>query len=355
MTEFNKKRKIDDNNQINKDEKNYHPFVRSTKKRDVLPVSPNNYLNNVKQFKKYIKEEEEKEKEKEKEKEIKKKDEIENDIEMDTETETDINSTVSSIDSLKRSIASNINVNNTAKNNESVNEINNNPFISPLLYNKKAVIIETEYELRKKIKELKQQLDSQKLDYELKLSELNGKYLEEHMNLEHNIDTLRMENIDLKKMAQNLDLEKQNLETTRRILYEKEVKSKDTIKKLEEELTSLKNKIKLELHKSNKESISLKEALFNSEQNLNQYKSENELNIDSIRKNFKNYEEEISFLKTELEKRTNQLNENMLRLKEVEDQYKDTQLENKKLKQNGTSEEMKVIKKELQCMLVIDI
>jgi len=38
----------------------------------------------------------------------------------------------------------------------------------------------------------------------------------------------------------------------------------------------------------------------------------------------------------------------MLRLKEVEDQYKDTQLENKKLKQNGTSEEMKVIKKELQ-------
>jgi len=29
------------------------------------------------------------------------------------------------------------------------------------------------------------------------------------MNLEHSIDTLRIENVDLKKLAQDLDLEKQ--------------------------------------------------------------------------------------------------------------------------------------------------
>ena len=55
----NKKRRLDDN-QDKKDDLNYHPFVRSTKKRDVLPISPNNYLNNIKHLKQYQKEEEEK-------------------------------------------------------------------------------------------------------------------------------------------------------------------------------------------------------------------------------------------------------------------------------------------------------
>jgi len=56
---------------------------------------------------------------------------------------------------------------------------------------------------------LKNQLEEQKLEYELKLSELNSKYLEEHMNLEHSIDTLRIENITLKKSKEESDLEKQ--------------------------------------------------------------------------------------------------------------------------------------------------
>lgn len=70
-------------------------------------------------------------------------------------------------------------------------------------------LIETEYELRKKVKELQNQMDAQKLNYELKISELNNKYLEEHMNLEHNIDTLRIENIGLKKSTEDLELQKQ--------------------------------------------------------------------------------------------------------------------------------------------------
>jgi len=59
MTEIinNKKRKIDDGNKDKKVESNYHPFVRSFKKKDVLPVSPNNYLINVKQLKQYTKDE----------------------------------------------------------------------------------------------------------------------------------------------------------------------------------------------------------------------------------------------------------------------------------------------------------
>ncbi|KAG4088465.1 hypothetical protein H8356DRAFT_958512 [Neocallimastix lanati (nom. inval.)] len=226
---------------------------------------------------------------------------------------------------------------------------NYHPF--PLLRNKKAVIIETEYELRKKIKDLENQLDAQKLKYELKLSELNGKYLEEHMNLEHSIDTLRIENVDLKKLAQDLDLEKQNLETTRRIIYEKEIKSKETIEKLEDELKKLKNETKLELYQTNSESISLKEALFNSQQDIQNYISSNEFNINSINDNFKNYEEIINLLRTELDKRTNQLNEKITQLKEVERLYKDTQIENKKLRQNATKEEMNIIKKELQNQL----
>ena len=52
-------------------------------------------------------------------------------------------------------------------------------------------------------------MEEQKLEYELKLSELNSKYLEEHMNLEHSIDTLRIENITLKKSKEETDLEKQ--------------------------------------------------------------------------------------------------------------------------------------------------
>jgi len=38
----------------------------------------------------------------------------------------------------------------------------------------------------------------------------------------------------------------------------------------------------------------------------------------------------------------------MTQLKEVENNYKDTQLENKKLRQNATEEETNIIKKELQ-------
>jgi len=59
MTEINnKKRKIDDN-QIKKNDLSYHSFVKSTnKKKEILPVSPNNYLNNVKQLEKNIVEEE---------------------------------------------------------------------------------------------------------------------------------------------------------------------------------------------------------------------------------------------------------------------------------------------------------
>jgi len=52
-------------------------------------------------------------------------------------------------------------------------------------------------------------LKSQKLNYELELSELNKKFLEEHMNLERNINSLKIENVDLKKLVQDLDLEKQ--------------------------------------------------------------------------------------------------------------------------------------------------
>jgi len=68
---------------------------------------------------------------------------------------------------------------------------------------------ETEYELRETIKDLNNQLKSQKLNYELELSELNKKFLEEHMNLERNINSLKIENVDLKKLVQDLDLEKQ--------------------------------------------------------------------------------------------------------------------------------------------------
>jgi len=50
----------------------------------------------------------------------------------------------------------------------------------------------------------------------------------------------------------------------------------------------------------------------------------------------------------QLDKRTNKLNETMSQLKEVENNYKDTQLENKKLRQNATEQEMAIIKKELQ-------
>ena len=56
----------------------------------------------------------------------------------------------------------------------------------------------------------------------------------------------------------------------------------------------------MELHQTNSESISLKEALNNSQQNFQNYKSINELNINSINDNFKNYEEEINILKTEV-------------------------------------------------------
>eukprot|EP00833_Pecoramyces_ruminatium_P006134 jgi/Orpsp1_1/1180166/evm.model.c7180000072370.1 len=332
MTEINnKKRKIDDN-QEKKDNTNYHPFVRSNKKREALPVSPNNYLINVKQLKKYMEEEE-----------IKKENDSSSSIEASQQTIDDKN---------EESGESVINEINKIKKIKEENEINNkNPFISPLLRNKKAVIIETEYELRKEVRDLKNQLDAQKLNYELKLSELNGKYLEEHMNLEHNIDILKIENIDLKKLAQDLELEKQNLETTRRILYESEIKNKEIIQKLEEELKTLKNETKIELHQSNNESILLKEALFNSQQDFQNYMSINELNISSIKDNFKNYEEEISLLKTELDKRTNQLNEKITQLKEIETLYKDTQLENKKLRQNVSKEEMEIIKKELQNQL----
>ncbi|ORX44885.1 MAD-domain-containing protein [Piromyces finnis] len=303
----NKKRKLDENQ--DKVNLNYHPFVRSTKKRDVLLVSPNNYLNNVKHLKQYEKEEEEK----------------------------------------KENSSSTEKVSPKIPNSD---EIENTPqsFYSPLLRNKKTMIIETEYELRKKIKDLEHQMEAQKLDYELKISELNNKYIEENMNLEHNIDILRIENIEYEKLTQDLDLEKQNLETTRRLLYEKELKSKETIEKLEEELKTLKNETKLEIYQTNNESISLKEALFNSQQHLQDNISVNELN-DSINSNFKNYQNEINRIRKEFDKRTEQLNEKIKQLQEIEVKYKDTQLENKKLKQNASTEEMNIIKKELENQL----
>ena len=111
----------------------------------------------------------------------------------------------------------------------------------------------------------------------------------------------------------------------------------------------------MEIHNSNNESISLKEALFDSQQKLQNYVSVNQLNLDSINDNFQNYEEEINMLRAELDKRTEQLTEKMQLLQEVENNYKDTQIENKKLRQNGTSEETKIIKKELQSMSYIFI
>jgi len=312
MTEINnnKKRKIDDSNQSKKDDSNYHPFVRSNKKKEVLSVSPNNYLSNIKQIKQYAKEE-------------KKENIISNESSANSKQEVQIQ--------------------NEIKEHET--------FISPLLLNKKSIIIETEYELRNEVKELKHKLEEQKLEYELKLSELNSKYLEEHMNLEHSIDTLRIENITLKKSKEETDLEKQNLETTRRLIYEKELKSKEKIQQLKDELQSLRNETNLELHQTNNESILLKDALFNSQKDFQHYKSDTELNINVIKNKFHNYEEKIKLLKTELDKRTNKLNETMSQLKEVENNYKDTQLENKKLRQNATEQEMAIIKKELQNQL----
>lgn len=111
MTEINnKKRKIDDN-QEKKDNTNYHPFVRSNKKREALPVSPNNYLINVKQLKKYMEEEE-----------IKKENDSSSSIEASQQTIDDKN---------EESGESVINEINKIKKIKEENEINNkNPFIS---------------------------------------------------------------------------------------------------------------------------------------------------------------------------------------------------------------------------------